>query len=253
MNEAKTVQTTLNSADRTIGDFVAEDYRTAAVFEKHGIDFCCGGKVTLSAACREKGIDPGMILREIEAARSTPLDRSHNYAAWDLSFLADYIINTHHAYLWENLPQIAAYVHKVAQVHGANHPEVIEIAAIFDRIATDMDAHLREEEEVLFPTIRKLEAAGKTGAVPDPKDLDTIGVSLEKLIREHDEVGESVHAIRRLSNDYALPSDACNTFMVTYQKLEEFEDDLHKHVHLENNILFPKAARRQDAKVFVSG
>lgn len=253
MNEAKTVQTTLISADRTIGDFVAEDYRNAAVFEKHGIDFCCGGKVTLSAACREKGIDPGVILREIEAARGTTLDRSHNYAAWDLPFLADYIINVHHAYLWENLPQIAAYAHKVARVHGANHPEVIEIASIFDRIAADMDNHLREEEEVLFPTIKKVEMMVIRGDMPDAKDLETIRVSLERLIREHDEVGKSVHTIRHLSNNYALPSDACTTFMITYQKLKEFEDDLHKHVHLENNILFPKAARRRDAKVFVSG
>jgi len=246
MKDNKTAQTQVNSTDKTIGEFVAEDYRTAAVFEKHGIDFCCGGKVVLSEACREKGIEMDKILAELATAVSTTLDRSQNYAAWDLSFLADYIINTHHAYLWENLPQIAAYAHKVAQVHGANHLEVVEIASIFDRIAADMDAHLREEEEVLFPTIKKVEAARKAGTSPDAKDLETIRVSLEKLIREHDEVGEAIHNIRHLSNDYALPSDACNTYMVTYQKLSEFEDDLHKHVHLENNILFPKTARFQD-------
>jgi regulator of cell morphogenesis and NO signaling len=243
MKNVDTVQADVNSADRTIGEFVAEDYRTAAVFEKHGIDFCCGGKVTLSVACREKGVDMEMLLSEIDSASSTPLDRDRNYGAWDLSFLADYIVNTHHSYLNENLAQIAAYTHKVAQVHGANHPEVMEIASVFDKIATDMPFHLREEEEVLFPTIKKKEAAEKTGAIPDAKDLETISVSLEKLIREHDEVGEAIHAIRHLANDYALPSDACNTFMVTYQKLREFEDDLHKHVHLENNILFPKAAQ----------
>jgi len=249
MNDKKTVKTHASRAEKTIGEFVAEDYRTAEVFEKYGIDFCCGGKVALSAVCREKGIDLDEILREIASAGSTPLDRSHDYAAWDLSFLSDYIVNVHHAYLWENLPQIAAYVHKVAEVHGVNHPEVMEIATIFDRIAADMDSHLREEEEVLFPTIRKVEADGKTGAVPDSKDLDTISVSLEKLIREHDEVGEAIHAIRRLANDYTLPSDACNTYMVTYQKLREFEDDLHKHVHLENNILFPKAKRCKDTEL----
>lgn len=249
MKNGDPVQNNVNSADRTIGEFVAEDYRTAAVFEKHGIDFCCGGKVTLSVACREKGLDPGMLLSEMDSARSTPLDRSRNYAAWDLSFLADYIVNTHHSYLNDNLAQIAAYAHKVARVHGANHPEVIEIASIFDKIATDMAAHLREEEEVLFPTIKIVESAEKTGAAPDAKDLETIRVSLEKLIREHDEVGEAVHAIRHLANDYTLPADACNTFMVTYQKLREFEDDLHKHVHLENNILFPKAQLCKDPEL----
>ncbi|MDD2337434.1 MAG: iron-sulfur cluster repair di-iron protein [Geobacteraceae bacterium] len=241
MNVEKAVRTEAHGAEKTIGEFVAEDYRTAAVFEKYGIDFCCGGKVILSAVCREKGIDLDEILREIVAAGITPLGRSQDYAAWDLSFLSDYIVNVHHAYLWENLPQIAASTRKVAQVHGDNHPEVMEIAAIFDRIAADMDAHLREEEEVLFPTIKIVESVGKTGSLADSKDLDTIRVSLERLIREHEEVGEAVHAIRRLSKDYALPSDACNTFMVTYRKLGEFEDDLHKHVHLENNILFPKA------------
>jgi len=251
MNDEKAVRTDAHSAEKTIGEFVAEDYRTAAVFEKYGIDFCCGGKVVLSAVCREKGIDRDEILREIAAAGSTPLGRSNDYAAWDLSFLSDYIINVHHVYLWENLPQIAASARKVAQVHGANHPEVMEIAVLFDRIAADMDAHLREEEEVLFPTIKKVESAGKTGALADSKDLDTIRVSLERLIREHEEVGEAVHAIRRLSKDYALPSDACNTFMVTYRKLGEFEDDLHRHVHLENNILFPKAARLQDSGLAV--
>lgn len=243
MKNGDTVQNHTNSADRTIGEFVAEDYRTAKVFEKHGIDFCCGGKVTISAACREKGIDLETILSELDSARSTPLDRDRNYAAWDLSFLADYIVNTHHSYLNENLGQIAAYAHKVAQVHGANHPEVIEIASVFHKIATDMPVHLREEEEVLFPTVKKVEAAGKEGRPRDAKDIQTIRSSLEKLIREHDEVGEAVHSIRHLANDYTLPSDACTTFMVTYQKLKEFEDDLHKHVHLENNILFPKAGR----------
>lgn len=250
MESEGTGQARLNSAERKIGELVAEDYRTAVVFEKYGIDFCCGGKVPLSEACREKGLDLGMLLSEIDSTRSIPLDRDRNYAAWDLSFLADYIVNIHHSYLNGNLGQIAAYAHKVAQVHGANHPEVIEIASIFDWIATEMPAHLREEEEVLFPTIKKKEAAEKSSAPPDAKDLEVIGVSLEKLIREHDEVGEAIHAIRHLANDYTLPSDACNTFMVTYQKLKEFEDDLHMHVHLENNILFPKAQHCKDYELY---
>lgn len=226
----------------TIGEFVAEDYRTAKVFEKYGIDFCCGGKVALSEICREKGIDPATIQRELEELKSTPLDRGQNYAAWELSFLADYIVNAHHSYLKENLEQIAVYARKVAEVHGANHPEVIEIARIFDKIATDMAAHLREEEEVFFPAVKRVDAARKSGTEPGTKDLAAIGDSLEKLDEEHNEIGDAVHAIRALSKDYTVPDDACNTYMLTYRKLREFEDDLHKHVHLENNILFPKAA-----------
>ncbi len=230
-------------AARTVGDIVADDYRTAAVFEKHRIDFCCGGKVSLAHACRERGVEPLLLIREIEAVRGKPVARSENYGAWTLSFLADYILNAHHTYLKENTGQIAAYARKIAQVHGAHHPEVAQIAAIFGKVAADMAAHLLEEEDVLFPAIKRVEANQKAGRAPEAKDLATIKRSLEKAGREHDEIGEATHKMRHLAKEYAIPDDVCNTFMVTYRKLKEFEDDLHKHVHLENNILFPKAAR----------
>lgn len=232
-----------NKEAKTIGELVAEDYRTAGVFEKYGIDFCCGGKVALSDVCREKGIDAGLVLEDLERVKETPSERGQNYGAWELSFLADYIVNTHHAWLRENLGVIADYARKIAGVHGANHPEVIEIAGIFDNIASEMMAHLRQEEEVFFPAVKRIDAAGKSGREPDKKDIDTIRENLGRLDEEHNAIGEAVHTIRRLSNEYEIPADACNTFMVAYRKLSEFEDDLHKHVHLENNILFPKAAR----------
>ncbi len=241
MTEAKNMQKS-DALNKTIGEFVAEDYRTAAVFEKNGIDFCCGGKIPLVAACREKGLDPALLLWEIEASKSEPLQRSENYGAWGLPFLADYIVNTHHAWLDENTGQIAAYARKIAEVHGAHHPEVIEIASIFDKIAADMEGHLREEEEVFFPAIKRIDAAAKGGGGPGTADRATIKASLARLHREHEEIGDAVHAIRHLARDYRIPEGVCNTFVVTYRKLKEFEDDLHKHVHLENNILFLKAA-----------
>jgi regulator of cell morphogenesis and NO signaling len=233
----------MNVADKTIGEIVANDYRTAKVFENHGIDFCCGGKVPLATICTEKGIDLETITRALEAVSSEPLERSQHYAAWELPFLADFIINTHHAYLKENIGQIVAYAHKIADVHGARHSEVIRIAAIFDKIATDMTAHLKEEEDVFFPAVRRAVASRKAGAVPAAEDLETITASLRKLGHEHEEVGDAIHTIRQLAKDYEIPGDVCNTFMITYRKLKEFEEDLHKHVHLENNILFPKAAQ----------
>jgi len=230
-----------DSGNKSVGEFVAADYRTAKVFEKYGIDFCCGGKAALSDACREKGINLGTIKREIEAAKSEPLERSLNYAAWELPFLCDYIVTVHHAYIKENSGQIAAYAHKIAEVHGAHHPEVKEIAVIFDKIATDLAAHLHEEEETFFPAVKHADAARKAGDSADRQDSDVIRKCLAKLRREHEEVGDAVHTIRHLAKGYAIPGDVCNTFVVTYQKLKEFEDDLHKHVHLENNILFPRA------------
>jgi len=227
---------------KTIGEIVADDYRTAAVFDHHGIDFCCGGKVPLATVCRDRGLDPAALLRELEAVRQGPVDRSRNFPAWELPFLADYIVNTHHVYLRENDGPIAAYAAKVAAVHGPNHPEVIEIARIFDRIAVAMEAHLREEEEVLFPAIKRLDAARKADGPSSAADRAVVEASLVRLGREHEEIGDAVHTIRRLAGGYALPDDACNTFLLTYRKLQEFEEDLHLHVHLENNILFPKAA-----------
>jgi regulator of cell morphogenesis and NO signaling len=228
-------------SDKSIGEIVAEDYRTAQVFENHGIDYCCGGNITLQAGCREKGIDPAIITEEIEAVKKEKIDRSQDYASWDLSFLIDYIINVHHTYLKENTEQITGYTRKIASVHGAHHPEVIEIASIFDEIAVDLMAHLKTEEEEFFPALKRIEAAGKAGSAPSSDDFETVRNSLENLVREHEIVGDAVHKIRHLAQGYAIPDDVCNTFTVTYQKLKEFEDDLHKHVHLENNILFLKA------------
>ncbi len=226
----------------TIGEIVAADFRTAKVFETKGIDFCCGGKVAIATICTEKGFDLATIVKELEEVQNTPADRSQNYSSWTLPFLVDYIVNTHHAYLKDNDDQIAAYARKIADVHGAHHPEAIQIAAIFDKIATDMTAHLKEEEEIFFPALKRADAARMAGTIPEAEDRETIRASLLRLHREHEEIGDAVHLIRHLSKEYAIPGDVCNTFMVTYQKLKEFEDDLHKHVHLENNILFPKSA-----------
>ena len=231
------------SGDKMIGEYVATDYRTARVFEKYGIDFCCGGKVSLSATCKEKALDLKTILGEIEGVKNDPTERGQDYDSWELPFLSDYIINIHHAYLKGNTDQILAYVLKIEEVHGANHPELHHIARIFTKIASDMAAHLIFEETVFFPVIKKTATTIKTGRVPEKEDIDTIMTALDKLSQEHDEIGDSVHEIRHLSMDYKIPGDACNTFMLTYQKLKEFEDDLHKHVHLENNILFVKAAQ----------
>lgn len=231
----------VDKTNKSVGEYVAEDYRIAEVFEKHGIDFCCGGQIPLVDACREKGIDSAEIKRKINNVLRTAVAPGKDYANWDLSFLIDYIVNTHHAYLNKNNNQIKHYVQKIAEVHGANHPELIEIAAIFGKIVSDLSGHLQEEEEVLFPLIKGAEAAVKSGGKPDVTNCEGIKDSLEKLTKEHEEIGDGIHAIRHLAKDYEIPGDACNTFAVAYQKLQEFENDLHKHVHLENNVLFLKA------------
>jgi len=231
----------INASDKTIGEIVAADYRTAKVFEKYGVDFCCGGKIALAAACKGKGIDLAKITGELDTVTSQPVERSQDYASWELPFLVDYIINVHHAYIKENTGQIAAYAHKIVAVHGVHHPELIDIAGIFDKVAIDISAHLREEEGVFFPAVKRADANRKAGSAVEFKDIETIRTLLKKLIHEHEEIGDAIHRIRHLAKEYAIPDDVCNTFVLTYRKLKEFEDDLHTHVHLENNILFPKA------------
>ncbi len=231
----------MKGTEKTIGAIVAEDYRTAQVFQKYGIDFCCGGSTAFSSACTERGVDPALILREIETAKNEFIGPIQNYSSWELPFLIDYIINIHHSYIKENTGQIATFAHKIVEVHGLNHPELADIASLFDKIAADLTAHLKEEENTLFPAIKRVHSKRKAAEPPDPDDIRIIEKSLNTFVWEHEAVGEAVHKIRSLANGYTVPSDACNTYTVTYRKLQEFEDDLHKHVHLENNILFPKA------------
>ena len=230
----------MKQANRTIGEIVAEDYRTAKVFEAYGIDFCCGGNVALGATCKEKDINLAALTQELEAVKSQPVEHSQNFYAWELSFLADYIVNVHHGYLNENTEKINSYVQKIADVHGASHPEVIEIASIFSKIAADLMTHLTEEEEIFFPALKRCNSNEQTGITPAEKDVAIIKESLKNLTAEHEEIGDAIHKIHHLADGYAVPDNVCNTFMVTYRKLKEFEDDIHKHVHLENNILFPK-------------
>lgn len=230
-------------SDRNVGEIVAEDYRTARVFERHGIDYCCGGKISIADACRMAGVKLDELAVELEAATAAEPDRSQDYAAWDLPFLTDYIVTVHHGYLHRNLGAITANAQKIAQVHGSHHPEVIEIAQLFTTLADELEAHLKEEEELFFPALKRLDAAGKAGHTPEPEDWETIRKFLRTLGAEHDQAGDAIHRIRALAANYRVPEDVCPTFRATYLTLNEFEEDLHKHVHLENNVLFPRAEK----------
>lgn len=231
----------MSTALETIGGIVTADYRTARVFDRHGIDYCCGGGIDLAEACRAQGVGLSEIMVELEAARREPVSRNEDYRSWELPFLIDYITTIHHGYLKENMDRIVALTNKIASVHGTNHPEVIEIARIFEKISADMILHLGSEEEVLFPAIKRVAAGTAAGQLAEAPDRAIIRDSLESLGQEHEAIGAATHEIKRLAHDFLIPEDVCNTFVVTYGLLQEFETDLHKHVHLENNILFPQA------------
>lgn len=220
----------------TVGEIVTNDFRTSVIFKNAGIDFCCGGKQTLEEACRKQGIDPQNLMLEINALDNQS-STYQNFKDWDPVFLSDYIVNTHHKFVLKNLPELVFYTGKIASVHGENHPELKEIATLFEEINNELRQHLHNEEEVLFPAIKDVINNNSE------KSKKLIHSEIKRMLGEHDFAGGSMDKINQLTKGYQLPEDACKTYEVTLKLLEQFEDDLHTHVHLENNILFPKALK----------
>jgi regulator of cell morphogenesis and NO signaling len=218
---------------RTVGQIVAEDHRYASVFRDAGIDFCCGGKKTLSESCIEKGIDEQELIGKLANVSSTPVEGNMKFNEWDPGFLSDYIINVHHSFVRKSIPALSEYTQKIALVHGDHHPELREVADLFLGLAKELSAHLEKEEEVLFPAIKQV-FTGSSKAAGIVRD------ELNGYTEEHEAAGAAMDRINEITNAYALPSDACNSYRVAFDLLQKFEDDLHNHVHLENNILFPK-------------
>jgi regulator of cell morphogenesis and NO signaling len=228
-------------ATLTLSEIVKGNFRTAAVFEKYGLDFCCNGKKPIEQACSEKNLDITAIMTELANLRNGESHKDTKYNEWHLDFLIDYIVNNHHNYVIRMLPVISTHIQKVASVHGQNHPETIQAAKIFSAIELEMKHHMMKEEKILFPHIKYLVKNKNEGLTVEAPYFGTIKNPIAMMENEHQSAGDGMYEIRSLTNNYEIPEDACNTFRVTLQELKEFEEDLHKHVHLENNILFPKA------------
>ncbi|MFA6082709.1 iron-sulfur cluster repair di-iron protein [Mucilaginibacter sp.] len=225
----------------TIGQIVAKDYRKAQVFKKLGIDFCCGGKKTIAEACEKKGLDPAEVERQLEAVKGESANSENDFQNWDIGFLSDYIINTHHRYVRDNTPFILEIAQKVARVHGDRHPELVQVAQLFEKIGNDLILHMVKEEKILFPFIKELAQVYNTGGLLPAANFGRISVPIQVMDSEHEQVGGDFETIRRITGNYTLPADACSSYTILFKKLEEYENDLHRHVHLESNILFPKA------------
>lgn len=230
-----------NRAERTtVGDIVATDFRAAGVFEKFGIDFCCGGRRSLDEACRSASADPDVVLRALDEL--TPAGGSADEATtWPLGRLIDHIVTTHHGYVRTSTPLIARYLNKLVEVHGVRHPELERVANHFATVGGELTQHMMKEEHVLFPYIRELgESAERScGRVMSP--FGTVENPIRMMEREHREAADELQAIRELTNNYTAPDDGCTTYRVCMAELDRFEHDLHRHVHLENNVLFPRA------------
>jgi regulator of cell morphogenesis and NO signaling len=207
-----------------------------SVFTRYNIDYCCGGHRTLTEACHRIGLDPEKIRKEIYSQQSDSQDQSFRPERWSSSLLVDFIIQNHHTYVKRAIPELEALLDKVCHRHGDESIELLNIRERFLDLAEDLTSHMEKEELVLFPAIKRLEAS----KAEDHPLAITIQPPIAAMEHEHTVAGDLVKQIRVLSNNYTPPEYACPTFRITYQKLQEFSNDLLKHIHLENNILFDR-------------
>ena len=227
----------------TLGDLVTQDPRRSRVLEKLGIDYCCNGQRALVDATSAAGLNLDEVTKALDLPDPAPTHQGHE--ALENAVLAHDIVDTHHAYMWEEMPRLQALVDKVDTVHGDRHPELAQVRAAFTEAVNALDPHMTTEERVVFPAISRLE---KTQAL---SAFGSFAKPIEELRAEHDAVGQLFKAIRNLTGEYAVPDDACNSYRAMLQGLEEMELDLHEHIHKENNILFPRvlALEEQVARV----
>ena len=234
---------TTNLERSTLSDLVSRDFRAGAIFDRYGLDYCCGGARSLAEGCLQRGINLVAVLSELEA-----LDpRSRERVADDPAALIDYIVLCHHEYVRASLPVIQEHLTKVVAAHGANHAELTLVDAEFSKAARELLQHMVKEEQVLFPHIRALAGAVGTGGPPPPDMFGTVQNPIRMMEIEHEVVGDALAAIRELTGGYQPPADACPTYRLVLQEIEAFERDLDAHVHLENHVLFPKAVELESS------
>lgn len=231
---------------QTIGEYVAKDFRTAAIFSRYGIDFCCKGNRTIEEACSKKGLDFEEIETKVNQLLETKSENYIDFKSWPSDLLVDYIEKTHHRYVEEKTPILLAFLDKLCKVHGKAHPELFSINELFIGCAGELAKHMKKEELILFPFIKQMANAIRTQQKLEQPHFGTVENPIAMMKHEHENEGERFVKIADLTNNYTPPSDACNTYTVTFSMLQEFEQDLHKHIHLENNILFIKALEMEE-------
>ena len=237
------------STEKTVGELAAEHPAAARVFEKLGIDYCCGGSKTLGEACREAGLPLGQLRDTLDsvlsAAAATAEERGWNTAP--LADLTAHIRNTHHRFTRAAMTRLEPLFAKVLSVHGNNHPELAKMRRTFAGLVQELSTHMMKEEMVLFPYIERMEEAILEQSPVLPAPFGTVRNPVAMMMHEHDGAGEALREMRAAGNGYAAPPDACTSYRALYQALAEFETDLHQHIHLENNILFPRAIEMERA------
>ena len=228
----------------TVGEIVAQHPALSRVFEKAGIDYCCGGKKTLDEACGPQGLNPHTLLDELKESVSSPEKPTLDIIAMSLTELADHIEQTHHVYLRSELPRLDALTAKVASVHGEKDSRLFEIRETFVTLFEELSSHMMKEEQILFPMVRQIE---KSAASPD-FHCGSLANPIRQMEMEHDNAGSALESLKKLSGGYTAPEWACNTYRAMLDALARFELDLHQHIHKENNVLFPRALKMESEK-----
>lgn len=229
-----------------VADIAAHHPATIRVFQQHGIDFCCGGKRPLAEVAREKNLDWHRLAEELQTATAGEEADSRSWADAALPEVIGHILERYHARLRQELPRLAAMMEKVHRVYGARHPELAEVHSTFQRLRSEMEMHTMKEERILFPLIESLAAAEARGEISEQVQHGSIQAPIQVMELEHDDAAEALSTLRSLTRDFTPPEDACNTYRGLYHALVELESDTHRHIHLENNVLFPRAAELED-------
>ena len=219
--------------DRTVGELVAERPGRSRVFQSFGIDFCCQGGRTLQVACQRKSVAAEEVIAQLEAEAAGPAHSQANPAQLPVSELCAYIVDTHHGFLRRELPRLQAMAQRVADVHGGHTPSLVEVSEVYAVMAEELTNHMMKEEQILFPAIAAL-SRGEPVFMP----LDG---PIACMLHEHDDAGQALVRMRELTNGFQAPAEACNTYRALFAGLLEMEDDLHRHIHLENAVVFPQA------------
>lgn len=228
------------TTETSVGEIVRHNFSTARIFESYQIDFCCGGNISISEAAKARGIDADQLLRDVSSRLGEKDEDSIMIESLTLTGLSDYIIRKHHTYVNETVPFLQQKLQKLCTVHGVNHPELFGVNESFDEAAGNLAVHMKKEELILFPYIRSMEQYIYEGK-PAPAGPHKASETITEMEQEHQAEGDRFMKISEITGNYTVPADGCSTYAVTYKTLQEFENDLHRHIHLENNILFPKA------------
>jgi len=234
---------------KTVRDYAIETPQTIPVFEKLGIDYCCGGNRPLDEACSAANLNLEQVLRQIDAAIAEPARPSdRELQAGSLAELIAHVVSTHHAFVRKQAPEIENLIEKVYAKHGANHPELATIRNVFHDLSQELMMHLMKEENVLFPYIVRMEESVIEDEPILPPPFGTVANPVRMMEHEHDNAGIALRVMRDASQNFTPPADACTSFRALYTALENFEKDLHQHIHLENNVLFPRAVQMENTR-----